>query len=333
MAEKKARKKSAKKNDPQDEPQGQQILQSKEEMGRELTKRAKSLLDPDKRNILEVGKICFTVKNDDDLWSSQGFKNYDEWLTETFGKGKKTAINSRKIYEKVTPYLDETQILGVGMVKAFCYSRLPESEREKQEWKDAVLHDDSTTFKQKVQRYLKGAPDHRENFTKILIECPKSLKAVHDRVMEGYGNVLRSEDPDIKEPWQVHEAIMVQIEQEHQDNTAWAHPESDAAEAKEAAKDEEKAPSEEAAEALAKEPEPEPPNEEKVKAKPANCKVCDGEMPVLIEPANWVRGKLRLLEKAPLKIRQGLKTSQGFLCGNCYFELNTDEAEADGDGE
>lgn len=330
MAEKKSRKKKSVKLDPQDQPEAQQILKSREEIGRELTNRAKTLIDPDKRNLLEVGEICSRFKSEEDLWSSQGYKGYTEWMQETFGKGVKTAQNSRKIYENVSPYLEKTQILGVGMVKAHSYSRLPESERAKDEWKDAVLHDDATTFKQKVTRFLKGAPDHRENFVKIVMDAPKSLKQVHDRVIEGYRNVLRADEggQGFDEDWQVWEVIVTQLEQEHQDNVAWAHPEADAAAEKEREKSEEKAPSEELADAKEAGENAEAEQEE-ITGEAVACRVCSGEFPFQKEPANFVRGKARLLTKAPLKIRKELGTSAGHICGGCYFEMNAKPETAD----
>lgn len=342
--EKKRRRKAPAENPSQGE------LKSKEQMGRELTEKAKMMLDPDKRNLLEVGKICHTFKHDEDLWRSMGFNGYDEWASDTFGiKGKKTAYRNRKIYENCTGYFEDDQILGIGQIRAFAFSRLPESERAKDEWKDAALHEDSTTFQRKVRDFLKGSPDHREGFCKWGREIPKSLKLVADRVLEGYGNVLRAEDPELKEDWQILEVIFTEIEQEHQDNPNWKHPEADAE--VEAEAEEEKSISEDVKEQLGEteglnpecghcSPFGHEPSCPKSKlevtvtdSEPEDvqtCKSCGRNLPVLMEPANFVPGKLRRLDKASLDIRRQMGTSFGYICGDCVSErTQTEEPETE----
>lgn len=61
------------------------------------------------------------------------------------------------------------------------------------------------------------------------------------------------------------------------------------------------------------------------------CCRCKEDFPVSKEPATWRMGELRLLSKAPSKIKNQFRGwldsdihGKGYLCGNCYFDL-TDE--------
>lgn len=58
------------------------------------------------------------------------------------------------------------------------------------------------------------------------------------------------------------------------------------------------------------------------------CCRCKEEFPKAKEPALWRMGELRPLAKAPAAIKQQFREwldsdiqGQGFLCGNCYFDL------------
>jgi hypothetical protein len=332
-----AKKKPAKKvkaTSPDQGVLGQKFEKSLEQESREMTRHAKELLEvaQSKRNLLEVGQICYAFKSNEARWSCMGYKSFDEWRMETFGAGAKIAYRNQRIFENDIPYLTEREILNVGQVKAYEFSRLPESERKKKSWKEAVLHDDTATFKTKIRAFLKGSPDHQENFGTISIVAPNSLRQVHKRVYEGYRNVLRSDEggKGFDEDWQVHEAILQEIEQANCNNPNWAHPEAD--------KDADDSSS----------PEAEPTGTEQINAglnAPAEqeqlagvepkdvCKNCNGEFPVAMEPANFVRGKMRKLEKAPLKVRKLLKGSFGFLCGDCYFQLTGKEEPVEEESE
>ena len=59
------------------------------------------------------------------------------------------------------------------------------------------------------------------------------------------------------------------------------------------------------------------------------CRCKTDDFPIAREPAHWRMGEMRLLKKAPIKIRRlyqdWLDHEEGkYLCGNCYFDL-TDE--------
>ncbi len=56
------------------------------------------------------------------------------------------------------------------------------------------------------------------------------------------------------------------------------------------------------------------------------CCRCKDDFPLAKEPTQWHMGEMRLLSKAPKKIRdqfrEWLQHDEGkYLCGNCYFDL------------
>ncbi|KKN46784.1 hypothetical protein LCGC14_0669640 [marine sediment metagenome] len=62
------------------------------------------------------------------------------------------------------------------------------------------------------------------------------------------------------------------------------------------------------------------------------CCRCKEDFPVAEEPTRWMMGQLRKLSKAPKKIREQFREwlnseihGEGYLCGNCYFDLTDDE--------
>lgn len=59
------------------------------------------------------------------------------------------------------------------------------------------------------------------------------------------------------------------------------------------------------------------------------CCRCKEDFPIAEEPAGWRMGIMRLLSKAPKRIRdqfrEWLDDDMGhYLCGNCYFDLTDD---------
>lgn len=65
----------------------------------------------------------------------------------------------------------------------------------------------------------------------------------------------------------------------------------------------------------------------KTKEAPFCCR-CKEEMPVAKEPAGWAMGMMRKLKKAPRRIQELYREwldneihGEGYLCGNCYFDL------------
>lgn len=67
--------------------------------------------------------------------------------------------------------------------------------------------------------------------------------------------------------------------------------------------------------------------EEETKSRPFCCR-CKEDFPVGVEPSMWRMGTLTKLKKAPKRIRDMFPNwvdseihGEGYLCGNCYFDL------------
>ncbi len=64
------------------------------------------------------------------------------------------------------------------------------------------------------------------------------------------------------------------------------------------------------------------------------CCICKTDFPVAEEPTAWRMGQLRKLKKAPKWIRVRFKDwlnseihGEGYLCGNCLFDLEEEKEE------
>lgn len=187
---------------------------TKAELAKQLTDRGVELASSLEHSPIEIASIAYKMSRDKELLVELGCGSLDEWGKKYFGKRWKNVQAQMRIYERLVlnAELPEEDIVAMGRVKAYEFSRLPESEIRKPDWIQAAKELDTSTFKRKVKDFLENRDDHKEAYCTIAFKAPKSFRE------ETYKRVLKAglihEETD--EPHVVVEAAFATYEQEIQ---------------------------------------------------------------------------------------------------------------------
>ena len=153
---------------------------------RALANKAVSLVDPEGRNLVEVGQIALRFKLDESLPEMDGAKNFQAWLAQRFGKKKRTVMRAVRIVEHLGADVKAEDLLAIGIVKGELLARLPESIRRDKaaKWVKQAREKTVAEFKAAVSAALNArGPQHEEEYYTFQVTIALAAKVIRDQAL------------------------------------------------------------------------------------------------------------------------------------------------------